>query len=272
MTNPGRLIQPPPLSSTFGTGIIVITVILLSVVPFSLKISIWVVVISLLLIAAAAFSRDTQSLHLSLFTAALIVAPYLLPSMRTWPYALLVPILCYVAVVLMAPRLRRSILWLRIGKFGKDVIFLVAAIAAISGLSLYVWYSVLKPDLAIQLGHMPAMPVWLFPVAGLAFAIGNAAMEEFAFRGVVMQAIDGAAGPGIASVLVQAWLFGAMHFLQGFPRGGWGLAMTIVYGILLGGIRRRSRGMLAPWAAHVCADLVIFVILADIVLKKNGAI
>ncbi len=272
MTSPRRLIQPPPSSSIFGTSIIVIAVILLSIVPFSLKISIWVAVISLLLVAAAVFSRDSQSLHLSLFTAALIVLPYLLPSLRTWPYALLIPILCYAAVVLMVPNLRRSILWLRIGRFGKDMIFLVVAIGVISGLALYAWYAALKPDLGMQLGHMPAMPVWLFPMAGLAFAIGNAAMEEFAFRGVIMQALDSAAWPGIVSILIQAWLFGAMHFLQGFPRGGWGLAMTIVYGIMLGGIRRRSQGMLAPWVAHVFADLVIFMILADIVLKKSGAI
>lgn len=269
MTSPRRLIESPPRPGVAGTGIIIIAVILLSIVPFSLKISIWVVAISLLLVAAAVFSRETQSLHLSLFTAALIVSPYLLPSLRTWPYALLIPILCYGAGVLMVPGLRRSILWLRIGRFGKDVVFLVAAVAAISGLALYAWYSALKPDLAIQLGHMPAMPVWLFPMAGLAFAIGNAAMEEFAFRGVIMQALDSAAGPGIVSILIQAWLFGAMHFLQGFPNGGWGLVMTIVYGVMLGETRRRSQGMLAPWAAHVCADLVIFAILSEVVLKRT---
>jgi membrane protease YdiL (CAAX protease family) len=118
----------------------------------------------------------------------------------------------------------------------------------------------------MHLSYMPSMPLWLLPLVGIGFAIGNAAMEEFVFRGVIMQAIDSAFGAGWLSVIVQAWLFGVMHFLQGFPNGWWGLAMTFVYGIMLGAIRRRAQGMLAPWLAHVCADMVIFAILAAIVL------
>jgi len=66
----------------------------------------------------------------------------------------------------------------------------------------------------------------------------------------------------LISLLLQACLFGALHFLQGFPRGAWGFGMAFIYGIMLGHIRRKSRGMPAPWLAHVCADLVIFAILA----------
>jgi hypothetical protein len=44
--------------------------------------------------------------------------------------------------------------------------------------------------------------------------------------------------------------------------------MTFVYGIMLGTIRRRSQGMFAPWVAHACADMVIFVILAGVVFGQ----
>jgi membrane protease YdiL (CAAX protease family) len=37
--------------------------------------------------------------------------------------------------------------------------------------------------------------------------------------------------------------------------------MAMIYGVMLGAIRRRSRGILAPFVTHVVADLVIFVIL-----------
>jgi len=77
-----------------------------------------------------------------------------------------------------------------------------------------------------------------------------------------MQSMDSAFGPGVVSIFLQAWLFGAMHYLQGFPNGGWGLVMAAVYGLMLGWLRRRSQGMLAPWLAHICADMVIFAILA----------
>jgi len=264
---PARLIQYPPSSNLLGKGVVCICIILLSIVPFSIHIFAWSVVTSLLLVVIAVLARDVQALHLSLFTAAFIVAPYSHPALSSWPYALLVPLLCYGIVVLSVPQLRRSLLWLRTGNVDREMVLSAVAVSVISGLALLIWYHALKPDVAVQLRNMPGMPVWLFPFAGMAFAVGNSAMEEFAFRGVVMQSLDSAFGPGFVSVVVQAWLFGAMHFLQGFPKGGWGLAMAVVYGIMLGWIRRRSRGMLAPWAAHVCADLVIFVVLSGIVLN-----
>ncbi len=267
MTSSPLLIQDPPPSNFMGKGIIFINIILLSIVPFSIRISIWAAAVAMLLPVLAILARNIQSLHLSLFTAALVLAPYLEPALRSWPYALLVPILLYGLVVIIVPRLRQSMLWFHAGNFDRNISLSAAAISVLSGLALLAWYAALKPDLAVQLRSMPDMPLWLFPVAGLAFAAGNAAMEEFAFRGIVMQSLDSAFGPGFASILIQAWLFGAMHFLQGFPKEGWGLAMTAVYGIMLGMLRRRSRGMLAPWSAHVCADIVVFTILAVIVLK-----
>jgi membrane protease YdiL (CAAX protease family) len=267
MTPVFRLIQDPPPSNIFGKGIIVTDVILLSVIPFSVQISIWAATVSLLLAIVAILARDIQSLHLSLFTAALITAPCLQPSLRSWPYALLVPVVGYGFIVLIVPSLRQSILWFHTGNVDRKIVLSVAAVSVISGIALSIWYYALKPDVAIQLRDMPDMPIWLFPLAGFSFAAGNAAMEEFAFRGIIMQSLDSTFGPGFVSILIQAWLFGAMHFLQGFPKGEWGLAMTVVYGIMLGMLRRRSRGILAPWAAHVCADIVIFTILAGIVLK-----
>jgi membrane protease YdiL (CAAX protease family) len=65
--------------------------------------------------------------------------------------------------------------------------------------------------------------------------------------------------------VLQAASFALLHFVSGFPGGCWGLAMTFVYGLMLGTIRRRAQGMLAPWLAHVCADLTIFAILAWVV-------
>jgi membrane protease YdiL (CAAX protease family) len=145
---------------------------------------------------------------------------------------------------------------------------MVTATVAISGIALYIWYRALNPDLSTHLKYMPDIPVWLFPLAGLGFSVFNAAMEEFVFRGVVMQALDSAFGPDSRPIAIQAWLFGAMHYREGFPNGAGGLAMAFVYGIMLGVIRRRSQGMLAPWIAHVCADIVIFAILAGIVLGQ----
>jgi membrane protease YdiL (CAAX protease family) len=205
-----------------------------------------------------------------LFTAFLVVAASLRPSLHGWPFLLLIPLIGYYAVALTVPKLRTTILWMHAGSFSRDVMLLALAIAVVSGMALFAWYRAIRPDLTIQLGHVPAMSVWMFPLAGLGFSLGNAAMEELAYRGIIMQALDSAAGPGLMSVLVQAWLFGAAHYRAGFPNGTWGLAMATVYGIMLGGLRRRSQGMLAPWMAHVIADGVVFTILGYIVLRSTG--
>ncbi|HUI67092.1 MAG TPA: type II CAAX endopeptidase family protein [Nitrospirota bacterium] len=268
MTTVSRAIQSPPRSSIPGTIVIIATVILLSIIPFSHRVTPPAVAFATLLVLAAALVKENQAFHLSLFTAALAIMPLLHSSLREWPFNLVVPLLIYVVVVLAVPRYRRSILWLRFGRFGKDIRLLVIATAAASGIALYSWSRVLNPDLSIHLKYIQNMPIWLFPLAGLGFPAVNAAMEEFVFRGVTMQALDSAFGPGILSIVLQAWPFGAMHYREGFPNGAWGLAMTFVYGILLGALRRRAQGMFAPWIAHVCADMTIFAILAGLVLVQ----
>jgi membrane protease YdiL (CAAX protease family) len=257
-----RLIAPSPRSSVAGAGCIIIAGLVLTTSSFLADSNAVIVLVSIGLLASSLLSREIQAIHISLFTAFLIIVPFLFSYLRQWPFNLLIPLFLYGAICATVPALRRSMLWLRLGRVDKKAALMIVSIAAVSGLALYIWQRSLAPDLSIHLKHIPAMPIWMFPLTGLAFSLGNAAVEEAIYRGVIMQAMDSAFGPGIASVLVQGWLFGAMHYLQGFPNGGWGLVMATAYGIMLGWLRRRSQGMLAPWLAHVCADIVIFVILA----------
>jgi len=162
--------------------------------------------------------------------------------------------------------LRRSVGWLRAGRFGPDVRILVIVTVLVSAAALVAWTMLSKPDLRHHLALVPALPLWAYPIAAIGFGALNAAMEETIFRGVMMEALDSALGAGYASIGVQALSFAAFHYLAGFPSGAIGFAMTFAYGAMLGLVRRRSGGLLAPWIAHVAADLAIFSILATIVL------
>lgn len=55
--------------------------------------------------------------------------------------------------------------------------------------------------------------------------------------------------------------FGFIHYAGGFPNGTTGTALAAIYGLMLGAIRIRPRGMLAPVVTHFFADLTIFMIL-----------
>jgi membrane protease YdiL (CAAX protease family) len=107
------------------------------------------------------------------------------------------------------------------------------------------------------------MPLWFLPLAGVAFALLNSAVEEAIFRGIFLQALDSAVGPGTSSLVIQAVFFGWLHYSEiGFPKGLAGVAMASVYGLLLGYLRYRSQGMLAPWLAHAGTDIAVFTIVA----------
>jgi membrane protease YdiL (CAAX protease family) len=102
--------------------------------------------------------------------------------------------------------------------------------------------------------------MWALLPVGAIFALVNAGAEEAAFRGVVMDALVSAVGV-MGAVLIQAMAFGLVHYPHGLPNGTWGALLSGVYGLILGLIRLRAGGMLAPWIAHVATDLTIFLLL-----------
>ena len=130
------LIQPPQRSSLSGTIVIAVNVLLLSVIPFSFRTRPWAVALAVLLVVAAARIRQMQASHIALFTAALTTMPFLHSSSRNWPCNFLMPILIYFGVVLVIPPYRKSLLWLRAGRFEKDSLLLVMATAVVSGVAL----------------------------------------------------------------------------------------------------------------------------------------
>lgn len=104
------------------------------------------------------------------------------------------------------------------------------------------------------------VPVWALPPVGLFFALVNAGAEEAAFRGVLLDSIHSAVGT-TAALFIQAAAFGIDHYAHRVPDGPWGAVLSGGYGLMLGVIRLRSRGMLAPWMAHAITDAAIFVMI-----------
>jgi membrane protease YdiL (CAAX protease family) len=230
----------------------------------------WVISILSLLTVLAIVFRFIQAIHLLLFTLLWIALPLIVPALGFWPQILLLPIIIYASVTTAIPNLRHSILWLRAGRLTSNIIILILATIALSTIALVGWHRLFQPDLSSHLAMIPKMPLWILPLACLGFAMLNAAMEEIVFRGIMMQALDSALGKGNLTIMIQAGSFASFHYLAGFPNGVWGFAMVFVYGFMLGVLRRRSQGILAPWIAHVLADMAIFAILATALLTSNA--
>jgi membrane protease YdiL (CAAX protease family) len=125
------------------------------------------------------------------------------------------------------------------------------------------WQRRLQPDLTDFQQQIPSVPAWVVPLAGLVFAVVNAAMEEAAWRWILWDLLDHAIERAWIVVLLQAGSFGLFH-MHGFPRGWIGVGRATVYGLFLGTIRHRAGGLGPPIVAHLFADLTILVILLSV--------
>jgi uncharacterized protein len=187
----------------------------------------------------------------------LICLGLILFGLSYFPVILAVGLLCYAAVVRAVPWLRGTATWVRWGSFDATICFLSVVAWLLAAAALFSWYLFVHPNIAdVVKAYVPALPLGLLIFGGLIFSMANAAVEEAAYRGVFLHALDRSLGPGFAALLLQALAFGAIH-IRGFPRGWLGVGLASIYGLLMGVIRRRAGGMFAPWVAHVFTDIVI---------------
>lgn len=216
-------------------------------------------VLGVWIVAAAAFTyRDYRAAHVTVL-AALLTGSRIVPAIAVWPFHFLVPLSVYGLLLLVLPR-PAALRWLRAGAFDLRTIGLIVAGTVVSGAALGAWFFAVRPDVSDLTAGMPAWPLHLLVALGLAFALLNAAMEEAIWRGVLLGGVEATTSSAAWAVVVQALSFGAAH-ANGFPRGVLGVVMAFVYGLMLGALRVRARGMLAPFVAHVAIDLVVFALL-----------
>ena len=105
-----------------------------------------------------------------------------------------------------------------------------------------------------MMASLAVYPNWAIVVVGIpALVLVNAFAEEVVYRGVLQEALHHVIGMAIRVVTLQASAFAAAHVLLGFPNGRLGYLMVFVYGTMLGYLRVRSKGMLAPYLTHVLA-------------------
>jgi CAAX protease family protein len=190
-------------------------------------------------------------------TFCVICLGLVLSGVRYFPLVLGLSLLSYAGVVRGVPWLRGTATWARWASFDATVRFLSLAAWLLAAAALLSWHLLLHSNVAdLVKAFVPDRPLGVLIAGGLIFSMVNAAVEEGAYRGVMLHALDRSLGPGFAALLLQALAFGAIH-IRGFPRGWIGVGLACIYGLLMGVIRRRAGGMFAPWIAHVFTDLVI---------------
>lgn len=160
--------------------------------------------------------------------------------------------------------------WIKTGDWNRQQAAIVGAVAALSAITLVCWYVVVHPDVSDLTKMIPHARPAVLIATGILFSIANAACEEFFWRGMVFDALERVFPAGAAVISIQALSFGMAH-LHGFPRGASGIVLATVYGCILGWVRKRAKGLLAPIAAHIFADLAIYSILVFVVFTNPAA-
>lgn len=150
---------------------------------------------------------------------------------------------------------------LRFGRLSAAEAGMVLGLVACSATALLIFSWSAPPRLGDGARILEGMSPLSLVTACVVFAAVNGFVEEVLFRGVIQQHLTRVIGSW-AAVVTQALAFGILH-LNGYPYGPVGVVLAAVYGLLLGALRLRSGGLLAPWVAHACADAVIFVLIVQ---------
>jgi membrane protease YdiL (CAAX protease family) len=129
-------------------------------------------------------------------------------------------------------------------------------VAGVTPVALVTWVMVLRPDLHDVVDrYLPNLPLPALLAGAFGFALVNAVLEELIWRGVIQDRLDPLFGPAMA-IALQALSFGLQH-AHGIPRGVVGVVLAGSWAVMLGMLRRHTRGLLAPFLAHVVADTVV---------------
>lgn len=219
----------------------------------------------LVTLATALWLRNWEAIHVALLSS-LYLGVYCLPALGAlWPLPLLLILASYGTVLACVPRARRTVRFWHRGRLDRATLAWMVAFTAVAAAALVLWRYTANADLTSYRRFVPSgIPAWAIFAGIVPFAVLNAFFEELIWRGVFWQACEAAFG--LAGALALSTLsFGLAHF-RGFPSGVLGVALASIYGLMMGVVRVRTKGLFWPWFAHVFADVVIFSMVAALVV------
>lgn len=208
--------------------------------------------------------RQWPAAHLGLIISIGFVWSLLAVWPRGWPLQGLVPLIGYVAVVVVVRPLQVSLPnWFRFGTLSRPAVAYAALAIAGAAVALPMWTWMMRPDFS---AWAPVLPEWHWVALGggaIGFALLNGALEESIYRGIFLSSL-GAVFSVRTALVGQAIAFGVIH-LHGVPSGGTGIVLTTLYGVVMGILRIRAGGVGIPIVVHALADLILVGVLINVV-------
>jgi membrane protease YdiL (CAAX protease family) len=170
------------------------------------------------------------------------------------------PIIIFLIIAFSFQTLRRTLCWLKTGKQDKISKLLVILTSITSVISLLIWAgnsSYLGVGINTIKGLLVYNYILIVTLFIPLFAVVNALIEEFMFRGILQESLRMTFKKSSTIIILQSIPFAAFHYAVGFPNGVIGFLMVFIWGSVLGYLRERTNGLLAPMICHIAADLTI---------------
>ncbi len=157
------------------------------------------------------------------------------------------------------------VIWLGYGRRGREAYFLRLEIHFADVILLLLSFGITAAVLSLWFRLSSSMNEWsplgltgtLFVALGIISALGNSIMEELIYRGFFLGTFMRLTTPALA-ILLQAFLFGFIHFKDGIPSGYSGWLLAGLFGAVLGYWTLARMSLLAPVILHFFVDAYIF--------------
>ncbi len=195
----------------------------------------------------------------SLFFVILLGSTYLPISENLWVARILIAVGVLVLISWLIPSVRKIMPAFKLGKIDRAGFMYAILTVIVSTAALFAWKTLAKPDIAGFITTAMDIDSRLILPAIIVFPIFNAIAEELMFRWLFWEALEQLIDKSAVIILIQAIIFGLAHY-AGFPSGWLGAGMAFCYGLMLGFIRFKNKGLLMPTITHIFADLVIIII------------
>lgn len=219
-----------------------------------------------LAVAIAVYRRDRPLLGSAVMLVLISVIALAFAAVRKlnvltwiWSFYVLAPVAFGASTVFFPSIGAATRQWLRFGSVDRNVRKRIGLVVAVMYVIMLTGVAVLRSDMTHQPLIRSGLPMIALVFVGIAIAAVNAGTEELVYRGLVMHSLDEGIGAGWPSLILQAAAFGTFHFNSTEP-GLTGVAGAALFGLMLGWLRRSSRGMLAPYIAHIAVDLLIWTV------------
>ena len=173
----------------------------------------------------------------------------------------LIPTLVFTLMIVFVPQVKQTINWWRIDKLTEPLIWQMIIAWALGSIGMFLYLSSVEPHQLERFLDMLPSGSWLtIAFGGIAFALLNAAVEEYIIRGMIWNGLEMIIHNPYILILTQAIIFGLSHYF-GLPGGVSGVLMVFTWSLFLGYVRWKSEGLLTVIALHFGANLAQFFML-----------